>query len=542
MLYFARWKIALIALVCAAGVAFTIPNFVSEESARSWPGWLPHSQINLGLDLQGGLHLLMEVDAKDLIESRLENLVASVREQLRGRQIGYVGLGVVGDRVSVTIRDPAKVAEAMELIDELSVTMAFNPLSGQGGGKDLEIGNPEGSRIEVALSEAARGERVRAAVGQSIEIIRRRIDELGTREPTIQRQGDERILIQLPGIQDPERVKAIIGKTAKMVFRLVDVTAAPEQVRESGRAPPGSELLESYERTPDGGPVTYYVVRRAVMVEGDALVDAQATTDQRDGQPVVSFTFDTSGARRFGKVTQENVGRPFAIVLDKRVISAPVIREAILGGSGIISGNFTFQEVSDLALLMRAGALPAKLNYLEERTVGPTLGADSVRAGEIAAIIGFAAVVVFMLATYGLFGIAANVALIINMFLIMGALSGLGATLTLPGIAGIVLTIGMAVDANVLVFERIREEIRTGKTPFAAMEAGYQRAIGTILDANITTFFAAAILFAMGSGPVKGFAVTLAIGIVTSVFTAVMLTRLFLVFWLRRTRPAALPI
>ncbi len=335
-------------------------------------------------------------------------------------------------------------------------------------------------------------------------------------------------------------LKSILGKTAKMVFRLVDLTTSPAEILAGGRTPPGSELLESDERNPDGTPVDMYVVRKRVMVSGDTLVDSAATF--QDNMPVVSFRFDSVGAKRFGDATKKNVGKPFAIVLDKRVISAPVIREAIMGGTGIISGNFTVQEVQDLALLLRAGALPAPLKILEERTVGPSLGADSVAAGKIACVIAFIAVMVFMVLSYGLFGLAADIALLINLFLILGTLSILQATLTLPGIAGIVLTIGMAVDANVLVFERIREEIRTGKTPFAAMEAGYQRALGTILDANITTLIAAVILFAMGSGPIKGFAVTLGIGILTSVFTAVVVTRMMLVFWLRRTRPAALPI
>ncbi|MCS5605433.1 MAG: protein translocase subunit SecD, partial [Alphaproteobacteria bacterium] len=389
-------------------------------------------------------------------------------------------------------------------------------------------------------TEEAIRERRRSAIEQSIEIVRRRIDELGTREPTIQRQGQDRILVQVPGLQDPERLKSILGKTAKMVFRLVDLTTSPAEILAGGRTPPGSELLESDERNPDGTPMDMYVVRKRVMVSGDTLVDSAATF--QDNMPVVSFRFDSVGAKRFGDATKKNVGKPFAIVLDKRVISAPVIREAIMGGTGIISGNFTVQEVQDLALLLRAGALPAPLKILEERTVGPSLGADSVAAGKIACVIAFIAVMVFMVLSYGLFGLAADIALLINLFLILGTLSILQATLTLPGIAGIVLTIGMAVDANVLVFERIREEIRTGKTPFAAMEAGYQRALGTILDANITTLIAAVILFAMGSGPIKGFAVTLGIGILTSVFTAVVVTRMMLVFWLRRTRPAALPI
>ena len=539
MLYFAPWKVALVAVLCLAGIVFTIPNFLSERTAEGLPDWLPHKQINLGLDLQGGSHLLLEVEAGVVVQERLNALVDSVRPALRSKRIGYRDLGQRGGAVTVTIRKPEQLDQAVAEIKQLSVPVQGG-VTGVPGARDIEVDVVNGNQVRVTLTEEAIQERRRSAIEQSIEIVRRRIDELGTREPTIQRQGEDRILVQVPGLQDPERLKSILGKTAKMVFRLVDLTTSPAEILSGGRTPPGSELLESDERNPDGSPVDMYVVRKRVMVSGDTLVDSAATF--QDNQPVVSFRFDSVGAKRFGDATAKNVGKPFAIVLDKRVISAPVIREPILGGTGIISGNFTVQEVQDLALLLRAGALPAPLKILEERTVGPALGADSVAAGKIACIVAFVAVMIFMVLAYGLFGLAADIALLINLFLIMGALSILQATLTLPGIAGIVLTIGMAVDANVLVFEPIRVEIRTGKTPYAAMEAGYQRALGTILDANITTLIAATILFAMGSGPVKGFAVTLGIGIVTSVFTAVVVTRMMLVFWLRRARPAALPI
>jgi len=540
MLYFARWKIVLITIVCVAGILFSLPNFFSEDATRGLPEWLPHKQVNLGLDLQGGAHLLLEVELEAVINERLELLVDAVRQRLRRERIGYRGLGVDDGAVTLQLRNPAQMEQAIEEIRDLAVPVAVNPLLGMGGGRDIEVSDEDGNRIVVVLTEDAIIQRQQSAMEQSVEIVRRRIDELGTREPTIQRQGSDRILVQVPGLQDPERLKSILGKTARMVFRLVDVTASPQEAARTGRIPPGAELLESDTRLPDGSPESLYLVRKRVMVSGETLIDAQPTYDQ--GQPVVSFRFDTLGARRFGDATARNVGRPFAIVLDRRVISAPVIREAILGGAGIISGNFTAQSANDLALLLRAGALPAPLKILEERTVGPSLGADSIAAGKIASIVAFLLVMVFMVLAYGIFGLAADIALVINMFLILGALSLLQATLTLPGIAGIVLTIGMAVDANVLVFERVREEMRTGKTPFAAMEAGYQRAVGTILDANITTFIAAVILFAMGSGPIKGFAVTLGIGILTSVFTAVTVTRLMLVTWLRRTRPQVLPL
>ena len=542
MLYFSPWKVTLVAVLCVLGVAFTLPNFLSKQSAAGLPDWLPHKQVNLGLDLQGGSHLLLEVEATVVVQERLAALVDSVRPALRAKRIGYRDLGEHNrnNAVTVTIRKSEQIELAVEEIRKLAVPVQGNAVAGITGGLDIEVEVVNDNQILITLTEEAITERRRAAVEQSIEIVRRRIDELGTREPTIQRQGDERILVQVPGLQDPERLKSILGKTAKMVFRLVDVTTSPAEILAGRRTPPGSELLESDERNPDGTPVDLYVVRKRVMVSGDTLVDSSATF--QDNMPVVSFRFDSVGAKRFGDATAKNVRKPFAIVLDHRVISAPVIREPILGGSGIISGNFTVQEVQDLSLLLRAGALPAPLKILEERTVGPALGADSIAAGKIACIIAFVAVMVFMVLSYGVFGIAADLALLINLFLILGALSLLQATLTLPGIAGIVLTIGMAVDANVLVFERIREEVRTGKTPFAAMEAGYQRALGTILDANITTFIAAVILFVMGSGPIKGFSVTLGIGILTSVFTAVTVTRLMLVIWLRRTRPAALPI
>ena len=367
--------------------------------------------------------------------------------------------------------------------------------------------------------------------------MRRRIDETGVREPTIQRQGTDRILVQLPGVDDPDRIKALLGQTAKMVFRLVDVSKSANEAIAT-KVPSGSELLAPLMES--ASEPSLYLVKKRVMVSGEHLIDAQATF--QDGQPVVSFRFDTNGSKRFGKVTSENVNRPFAIILDNKVISAPVIREPILGGSGIISGSFTVKTANDLALLLRAGALPAPLTVLEERTVGPGLGFDSIEAGKLASIIGLCLVIIFMVVAYGLFGIFANLALFFNIVIILGALSALQATLTLPGIAGIVLTIGMAVDANVLIFERIREEVLLGRTPISAIDAGYKRALTTIIDSNLTTLFAAICLYSFGSGPIKGFAVTLAIGILTSMFTSIMLTRFLIVLWLRRKRPSAVPI
>ncbi len=536
MLYFAPWKIWTIVLICLAGLAFSAPNFFGRDTADRLPIWLPHNQLNLGLDLQGGSHLLIEVDTASVINERLESLVEAVRTALRGTKpsIRYRGLGVDGDRVTVRITKSEDAETAMARLQGLAVPLSPNPLAGlAGGGLDLIVEAVEGGVITLSMTEESVQARIASAVTQSIEIVRRRVDEYGVAEPSIQRQGTERILVQLPGIDDPDRIKELLKTTAKMVFRLVDENADPL----AARAPPGSEILYEEDFPGEFQPI---VVRKRVEVSGENLTDAQPTYDQ--GRPVVSFRFDATGAKRFADTTSKNVGRRFAIVLDNKVVSAPVIREPILQGNGVISGSFTAQEANDLALLLRAGALPAPLQYLEERTVGPDLGADSIRAGKIACTIGFLLVIIFMVAAYGLFGLAADVALITNIFLIIGTLSAMQATLTLPGIAGIVLTIGMAVDANVLIFERIREEIRAGKSPFNAVESGYKRAFITIVDANVTTFIAAAILFAFGSGPVQGFAVTLGIGIISSMFTATVLTRLLVSLWLRRRRPMALAL
>jgi preprotein translocase subunit SecD len=401
----------------------------------------------------------------------------------------------------------------------------------------VEIVNAGGGLVRLNWTEPAIVERVGQAVEQSIQIVQRRIDELGTVEPVIQRQGPDRILVQVPGLQDPQRLKDLLGKTAKLDFRMVDQTMSPEQALQS-RPPPDSEIL--YGTAKEGKHP--YLIEKRVVVSGADLTDAQAAFDQRTSEPIVTFRFNSSGARKFAQATQENVGRPFAIVLDNEVISAPVIREPILGGSGQISGNFTVESANDLAILLRAGALPAPLTIIEERVVGAGLGQDSIEKGRRASYYGAALVAVFMLVTYGLFGLFANIAVAVNVAMIFGILSLLNATLTLPGIIGIVLTIGIAVDSNVLIYERIREEIRTGRTPITAIDAGFKRALATILDSNITTFIAAAVLFFIGTGPVRGFAVTLGVGIVTTVFTAFTLTRLIVAWWVRYTRPQRLAI
>ncbi len=522
MVYFAKWKIVFILVVCVFGFAFSTPNFLNEKTAESLPTWLPHKQVSLGLDLQGGSHLLLEVDVNTVIKEQLESLVDSMRVELRKNKIRYGALGIEGQTAKVTIRKPEQFEPAH------SALSVIDP------GTRTEI---DGNTIRISFTSDTLAKRRTAALTQSLEIIRRRIDETGVREPTIQRQGDDRILLQVPGVEDPERLKQLIGKTAKMTFHLVHAQSGGQNLT---RTPPGAKWLPHMD---DGsGQERNVLIRKRIMVSGEDLVDAQPSSDGQTGEPVVTFRFNARGGKKFGVVTSANVNRPFAIVLDGTVISAPVIREPILGGSGQISGNFSFREATDLALLLRAGALPAPLTILEERTVGPGLGQDSIDAGKIASIIGMVLVIVFMGIAYGRFGLMADVALTVNMFLILGALSVLQATLTLPGIAGIVLTIGMAVDANVLIFERIREETRQGRTPISAIDAGYSRALTTIIDANVTTLIAAILLYIFGSGPIRGFAVTLAIGIVTSMFTAIMLTRLFVVTWLRRTRPAELPI
>ncbi|HYM30593.1 MAG TPA: protein translocase subunit SecD [Candidatus Cybelea sp.] len=540
MMYFPPWKVALIIGVCLLGIIFSAPNLLTREQAAKLPPWLPHSQLNLGLDLRGGSHLLLEVDLNAVVQERLQNLVESARTELRKQHINYTGgLGVSDNKIIVHLRDPEQKPQALDVLKGLASPVSESIFSA--GQKDLTVSEGPDNTLVVELSQAAVQQRAQSAVQQSIEIVRRRIDETGVNEPSIQVEGRDRILVQLPGIDDPDRVKRLIGKTAKLTFRMVDTS--PEAA--AGRVPPGSEVLPSEEgkneRTGQQRPAQY-IVRKKVEVAGDDLVDAQAGYDQRTGEPVVNFRFNTSGARKFGETTRENVGKPFAIVLDNKVLSAPNIREPILGGSGQISGSFTVQSANDLAVLLRAGALPAPLKIIEERTVGPDLGADSIRAGEIASAIGFTLVVLFMFASYGFFGLLANVALLFNLFLILGALSLLQATLTLPGIAGILLTIGMAVDANVLINERIREETRHGKTPLAAMDAGFTRAFATILDSNLTTLIKMALLFAFGSGTVKGFAVTISLGIITSMFTAILGSRLMMATWLRRRRPQLLPV
>jgi len=549
MLQIDLWKRVLIILTCAAGLWLALPNAFYgpveqhndavkaisvagstpelEAQKALWPEWMPERLVNLGLDLRGGAHLLAEVNVEDVYANRMEAAWPEVRDALRSitpvRRVD-----APKGELRVRINDASVMAQALEATRALA--RPVQSLTGTGQ-NDIVV-NGANDIITITLTDAEKQATDERTMQQSLEIIRRRIDEVGTREPTIQRQGSDRILIQVPGIGSAAELKAIIGTTAQLTFNPVVNRGANENA-----APGlGNSLLPDAE-----APGVFYIIETAPVVTGEQLVDAQPSFDQ-NGRPAVSFRFDTTGARKFGTYTAENIGAPFAIVLDDEVISAPTIQSAIPGGSGIITGNFTVEESTNLAVLLRAGALPAGLTFVEERTIGPELGQDSIDAGKIATSVAFAAVLFFMWASYGLFGLFANVALIINVGMIFGLLSLIGATLTLPGIAGIVLTVGMAVDANVLIFERIREELKTAKGPARAISLGYERALSAILDANITTFIIATILFVLGSGPVRGFAVTLGLGIVTSVFTAYFVTRLIVVFWFERRRPKTITV
>ena len=514
MLQFQLWKKLLIVLVAVLGIILALPNLIGGDDGTG-SNFLPGKQINLGLDLQGGSHLLLRVDVGAVKQERLENLGEKLRRDFRSEKIRFSGLAVANETVSLQIRNPDDVAKTQQIFTNL--------------GNEYTVSNDE-LTYHLAFNDAGLAAMQTRTVEQSIEIIRRRLDPEGTKEPVIQRQGLDRILVQLPGVDDPEAVKRLLGRTAKLTFQLVDLRISSSEAIQRGRTPPGSILMQS--ASDDG---RSYVIEKRVMVSGEMLDGATATFDQNN-RPAVSFTLDPAGARRFGKVTGENIGRPFAIILDGKVVSAPTIQSQIFG-SGQITGDFSVAETNELALVLRAGALPAPLIILEERSIGPGLGADSIAAGEIAAVIGIILVAIYMVASYGFFGGLAVSALTVNIILIVAALSALQATLTLPGIAGIVLTMGMAVDANVLVFERIREELSKGRSAIAAIDSGYQRAISTIIDSNLTTLFAALFLYIFGSGPIKGFAVTLGIGIATSMFTAVMVTRLLIVLWVERKRP-----
>lgn len=509
-----RTRIFLILAICVIGIFFAIPNMMKDPS--SLPKWW--QPVNLGLDLQGGSNLLLEVKLDDVLKDRMSTVEDSARQLLRENKIRYQNLSAGSESVKVKIENLNSRNQARGLFKKID--------------NGILVEENEDGTLVIKYSEAALNELRLKVVDQSIEIVRRRIDELGTKEPVIQRQGTDRIVVQLPGLQNPEYVKTLLGKTAKMSFHLVDSRSSAAEARR-GKLSASSRLIQGSEGET-------YVIGRKPVVSGENLVDAQPSF--QEGEAVVSFKFNSLGGKKFGEVTKNNIGERLAIVLDNEVISAPTIQSAILGGSGIISGNFTVKSANDLALLLRSGALPAPLEVLEERTVGAGLGSDSIREGIVASIIGLIAVVLFMVAAYGLFGVFTTVTVFTNLFLMLGALSFMGATLTLPGIAGIILTIGMAVDANVLIFERMREEVKAGRSTKDAAEAGFTEAWGTIVDSNLTTLVAAFVLFYFGTGPVRGFAVTLAIGIATSMFTSVTVTRLIISSWIAKYKPTRLPI
>ncbi len=554
MLHTPLWKRLAILAVCLWGLLAASPNlfytqvekhndaakaaaaagFATADQAAEiakWPEVMPSSLVNLGLDLRGGAHLLAEVKVEDVYAQRIDGMWPEVRDALRDvrDQVGAVRRQPsVPDVLRVAIGNPDGMAVAMEKVKALAQPVVS--LTGIGS-NNLDI-TVEGSEIVIQLSAAEKVATDNRTIQQSLEIIRRRVDEVGTREPTIQRQGTDRILIQVPGIGSAAELKKLIGTTAKLTFNaVVGQTTDPA-------AEPGARNVLLPSSTQKG---VFYIIEQTPVVTGEDLVDAQPSFDQNN-RPAVNFRFDPSGARKFGDYTAENIGEPFAIVLDNEVISAPTIQSHIAGGSGIITGNFTLEESTELAVLLRAGALPAEMNFLEERTVGPELGQDSIDAGRVAGVVAIVAVALYMIASYGLFGVFANIALAVNIALIFGALSTIGGTLTLPGIAGIVLTIGMAVDANVLVFERIREELRTAKSPGRAIEIGYERAQSAIIDANLTTLITAGALFFFGAGPVRGFAIVLGIGIVTSVFSAIYVTRIIIEFWLNWRKPKTIVV
>jgi SecD/SecF fusion protein len=528
MLRFATWKIVAILAMTAFAFLTIAPSLLSPQNRAfleaRLPSFLPMRAIVLGLDLQGGSHVLLEVDSTSIIKTETDNLRDDIRRILREEKIAISGgIGVLPRGVQFRVPDAAERAKVMPKLRELAAPVA----SGRVAAAPLTINESETGVIQVNVTEAGVNAKVRRAVDQSIEVLRRRVDALGTTEPNIQRQGTDRILVEVPGLQDTSKLKEILGTTAKLEFRLVsDAGADPSEV----------DFLDQTE-SPGKLPV-----EKQVMVQGEDLTNAQPGFDSRTQEPIVNFRFNSRGGQKFGEVTSANIGHRFAIVLDGKVISAPRILSAITGGAGQISGNFSVESANNLSILLRAGALPAKLTIVEERTVGPGLGQDSIDAGERAAYVGAALVAFYMLITYGTFGVFANIALAVHIAFIFAGLVLLGATLTLPGIAGIVLTIGMAVDSNVLIYERIREEAHAGRSIVLALDAGFNRAFATIVDSNVTMFVAAAILYFVGSGPVRGFAVSLALGILTSIVTAVTMTRMMITLWYRRQRPTKLPI
>ncbi len=523
MINFPKWKIILVALICLWGFYQASANFLTADQRAQYK-FLPQDTVKLGLDLQGGSHLLLKVDFDHFLKEYFDGVLDDIRKNFRAAKIGYINLGVKQDEagkpyIGLTLRNAEDADKARTEIRNIS--------------RDFDV-TVNGSDFALTYSSDVLKKMKRDVLEKSIEIVRRRVDETGTREPTIQMQGEDRILLQVPGLQNPEELKKLLGKTAKMTFHLMD--------NDDPFGTSTSFIKPEEEKLPDIDAKSnrQYLVNKKVELSGDLLTDAQATFDQ--AQPVVSFKFNNMGGRKFAQITSENVGKPFAVVLDDKVITAPRINQAILGGSGIITGGFTVQEAQELALLLRSGALPAPITIVEERTVGPSLGQDSIDAGKRATLVGFIFITVCMLLVYRLFGLFADIALVVNLFIILSILSLFGATLTMPGIAGLVLTMGIAVDANVLIFERIKDELRNGKSVIAAIDHGFNRAFTTILDSNLTTIIAAFFLYTYGSGTIKGFAVTLTVGVISSLFTAITLTKLLIIVWLRKTKPKTLKL
>ena len=519
MYNYPKWKIVLIGVMCAAGIFFSIPNFMSRETQDKMPSWF--KPISLGLDLRGGSQLLLQVDLKAVIDEQLNAVLDATRSSLREKHVRYKDLAVKDNALTVKILDAASLTKAKDLIRRIDKG-------------NLDVAE-DGSVLTVTFTSEALSKMETSAVEQSIEVVRRRIDQLGTREPSIMRQGSDRIQVQLPGVEDPNEVKKLLGKTAKMSFHFLDEKTSVADARR-GKISPDSQIVAGEGDTDQA----FYVVERKSIVGGEHLTDARA--DFHGAEAVVSFRFNSFGGKRFGTATRDNVGRRLAVVLDGKVITAPEVKSAITGGSGVITGNFTIQSANELAMMLRAGALPAPLEVVEERIVGPGLGTDSIESGKTACTIGLAAILLFVVATYGLFGLFADVALIFNALILLGAMSCLGATLTLPGIAGIALTMGMAVDANVLIYERMREEQQFGRSLLNTIDAGFNNAFSAIFDSNLTSLFAAVVLIWLGNGPVRGFGVTMCLGLLTSVFTSVFVTKVLILAWVKLCKPKALNI
>jgi len=532
MLDFPRWKKIWLWGITLLGVLAAMPSVTSLVGSH-WPSQLPDPEVNLGLDLAGGSHILLEADTGEVRTMRIQAMEEDVRRALRDAdpKIEIGDISTANGRLSFMVQNETQVDAAREIL--LPMTEGVG-LTGQ---RDWTIRVVDGQRFELTPTDAGLNQAIENAMDTATDVVRRRIDELGTREPTIIRSGSDRIVVQVPGLDDPEKLKALLGQTAKLEFKLVDVNALPSDVAQ-GIAPPGDQILPYSEDARDQG---FIAVKRFGGIQGDQLTNAQQGYDQ-NGTPVVNITFNQEGGRKFAQLTTQNVNRPFAIILDGKVLSAPNINEPILGGQAQISGGFTVDSANALAISLRSGALPVDLSVIEERTVGPDLGADSIRKGVLALIVGGTAVLVFMFVTYGRYGLYANAAMLLNVLIILGIMAILGSTLTLPGIAGFVLTIGTAVDANVLINERIREERRRGRRVVQAVEVGYREAQRAIIDANVTNVIAGVLLFLFGSGPIRGFAIVLIIGIVTSVFTAVTLTRMWVAGYLRKHRPSDLNI